>query len=115
MSIQSQIQEVAAQTQATMIVKKQDVNKLITSKDQILTHYPDVFEGIGKFPGPPYSIQLDLSIPPKQTPCHPVPIHLKESFEQEIDKMLKARILKAVHKATPWINSFVLVEGKDKL
>ena len=28
--------------------------------------------------------------------------------------MLRAGILKAVHKATPWINSFVLVEGKDK-
>ena len=74
-----------------------------------------MFEGIGKFPGPPYSIQLDPSIPPNQTPCHPVPIHLKESFKQEIDKMLKAGILKLVHEATPWINSFVLVEGKDKL
>ena len=97
------------------MAKKQHVNKLITSKDQILTHYPDVFEGTGKFPGPPYSIQLDPGIPPKQTPCHPVPIHLKESFKQKIDKMLKAGILKPVHEATPWINSFVLVEGKDKL
>ena len=29
--------------------------------------------------------------------------------------MLKARVLKPIHEATPWINSFVLVEGKDKL
>ena len=29
--------------------------------------------------------------------------------------MLSADILKPVHQATPWINSFVLVEGKDKL
>ena len=28
--------------------------------------------------------------------------------------MLKACIIKPVHDATPWINSFVLVEGKDK-
>ena len=28
--------------------------------------------------------------------------------------MLKAGVLKPVHEATPWINSFVLVEGKDK-
>ena len=74
-----------------------------------------MFEGIGKFPGLPYSIQLDPSIPPKQTPCHPVPIHLKESFKEEIENMLKAGILKPVHEATTWINSFVLVEGKDKL
>ena len=72
-------------TQATTIAKEPGVNKLITSKDQIWTNYPDVFEGIGKFPGPPYSIQLDPSIPPKQTPCCPVSIHLKQSFKQEID------------------------------
>ena len=28
--------------------------------------------------------------------------------------MLKAGVLKLVHEATPWINSFVLVEGEDK-
>ena len=28
--------------------------------------------------------------------------------------MLQAGILKPVHQATPWINSFMLVEGKDK-
>ena len=39
---------------------------------------------------------------------------LKEAFQQEIDKMLKVRVLKPVHEATPWINSFVLVEAKDK-
>ena len=72
-STQSQTQEVAAQTPTTTIVKKPDVNKLITSKEQILTHYLDVFEGIGKFPGPPYSIQLEPSVSPKQTPCHTEP------------------------------------------
>ena len=29
--------------------------------------------------------------------------------------MLKAGIIKPVQETTPWINSFVLVEGKDKL
>ena len=48
-------------------------------------------------------------------PCQLIPVHLKECFKQEIDKMLKAGVLKPVHKATPWINSFVLVEGKYKL
>ena len=92
-------QEMAAQTQVNTIAKKQDVPKLIRNKEQIQTHYPDVFEGIGKFPGPPYSIQLDPSIPPKQTPCCPVPVHLKESFKQEMVKMFK---------------SDVFVEVKDK-
>ena len=44
-----------------------------------------------------------------------MPVHLKEPSKQEIGKMLQAGIIKPVHQATPWINSFILVEGKDKL
>ena len=43
-----------------------------------------------------------------------MPIHLKEAFKKEIDKMLQAGIIKQVKEATPWINSFILIEGKDK-
>ena len=51
-------------------------SKLITSKDQIPTYYSDVFYGIGHFPGPPYHIQVNPSVMPKQTPCRPIPVHL---------------------------------------
>ena len=47
-------------------------------------------------------------------PSKPVPVHLKKSFKKEI-KILQAGVLKPIHQAIPWINSFVLVEGKDKL
>ena len=86
----------------------------MTGKEQILQSYPDYFEGIGCFPGPPYHIQFDTSITPKQTPCRSIQVHVKEAFKQEIDKMLKAGVLKPVHEASAWINSFALVEGKDK-
>ena len=89
--------------------------KFVTSKEMIMQEYPDVFQGIGKFLGPDYHIQLDPSMPPKQKPCRPIPIHLKAQFQQEINKMLQAGVLVPVHEATPWINSFVLVETKDKL
>ena len=79
-----------------------------------MKHYPDVIEGIGKFLGPPYTIHLDSSVQPKQIPCRPVPIHLKEAFKQEVDKMLQAGVLKTITEASPWINNFVLVESKDK-
>ena len=88
MATQSLQQEVSAQAPVSTSVKKQDFSKLITSKEQILAHYPNVFDGIGKFPGHPYSIQLDPSITPKQTPCHPVMVDLKDIFKQEIGKML---------------------------
>ena len=87
--------------------------KLVTIQSQILKEFPDVFEGIGKFPGPPYHMHVDPGVTPKQTPCRPIPIHLKDAFQKEISKMLQAGILVPVTKATPWINSFVLVESRD--
>ena len=90
------------------------VSKLITGKEQILANCSDIFDGIGCFSGPPYHIQVDPNVIPKQTPCQPIPVHLKEAFKKEIDKMLQALVLNPVNQATPWINSFVLVEGKNK-
>ena len=78
-----------------------------------MQEYPDVFEGIGKSPGPPYHIHVDPGVTPKQTPCRPIPIHLKEAFQKEISKMLQAGILVPVTEATLWINSFILIERKD--
>ena len=101
----------APQLRNTMIPKD---NLLVTRKEQIMARFPDIFVGIGKFLGEPYEIQLDPKIPPKQTPCRPIPIHLKEAFKTEIDKMLKAGVLKPVQEATLWINSFVLIEGTNK-
>ena len=95
-------------------VQKQDPVITFTSKEQILSKYLDVFEGIGRFPSLPYHIQVNMNITLKQTPCRPVLIHLKVDFKKEIDKMLQAGVIRPVTEATPWINSFVLVEGKDK-
>ena len=77
----------ARPTQTNMIPED---NRIITTKEQIMTRFPDVFEEIRKFPGKPYEIQLDPNVPPKQTPCRPIPIHLKDAFKGEINKMLKA-------------------------
>ena len=105
----------AHQSKATVRSKKSLPVKIVMKQSNIKKHYANVFEGVGHFPGPPYHIQVDPKIPPKQTPVRPVPVHLKEAFKQELDKMLQAGHLKPVHEATPWINSYVIVEGHDIL
>ena len=101
--------------ESTMSNHKHKVSKLVTSKREIPAAYPDVFDGIGCFLGSPYHIQVDPSVTSKQSPCYSVPVHLKESYKKEIDMMLQSGVLKPVNQATPWTNSFVFVEGKDKL
>ena len=43
--------------------------RLITNKEMILQEFSDVFQVVGKFLGADYHIQIDSSVPPKQTPC----------------------------------------------
>ena len=97
-SIHSSRKEVSTKSTKQVVTvpdQQQLVPKLVTSKDQVLQSYPDVFEGIGSFAGLPYHIQLDQSIASKQTPCKPILVHLKEAFQQEIDKMLNAGVLRS--------------------
>ena len=87
-------QEVSDQRQeppskASMSISRNAVQKLnpsiaITSKEPILSKYPDVFKGISRFPSSPYHKQIDLNITLKQTLSMPVLIHLKEAFKKEI-------------------------------
>ena len=54
---------------STDTVQKLDLNIIITSKEQILSSYPDIFEGIHRFPGQWYHIQVNPNITLKQTTC----------------------------------------------
>ena len=81
--------------------------RIVKLKEQIQEQYPKFFTSIGQFPGEPYHIHVNPSITPKQTPCRPIPLHLKQTFRQEIEKMLATRVIKPVHEATQWINIWV--------
>ena len=72
----------------------QNDDQLVTRQEHIMAQFPDVFQGVGKFPGEPYKIRLDPQVTPKQTLCRPVTVHLKHAFKAEIDKMLEAGVLK---------------------
>ena len=72
--------------------------------------YKDIFKGIGTFPGKPYHINMDPSVPPKHLPCRPVPVHQQDEFKKQLNEMLDAGIIVEVDEATLWINSFVIVE-----
>ena len=80
---------------------------------EVKKKFSDVFNGLGKFPGKPYHINLNPVIPPKQVPCRPVPIHQQEEFKRQLTKMKQAGDLMPVTQSTPWISSYVNVESED--
>ena len=82
------------------------------SKQDILDVYSDVFTGIGKFPGMPYKFQLKENVKPARHAPRKVPIHLQDTFHNEIRNLEKLGILEETKDVTEWVNSFVIVEKK---
>ena len=86
------------------------VMRLPLTKQQILSHYSSCFEGIGLFSGEPYKFRLKPEHKPARHAPRKVPIHLEESFKQEIKSLVELGFLEEVTEHTDWVNSYVIVE-----
>ena len=82
------------------------------TKQDILDTYSDIFTGIGKFPGLPYKFQLKPNAKPARHAPRKVPIHLQDTFHEEIRNLEQLGILEETKDITEWVNSFVIVEKK---
>ena len=82
------------------------------TKQDILDVYSDVFTGIGKFPGLPYKFQLKPNAKPTRHAPRKVPIHLQDTFHEEIRNLEALGILEETKDVTEWVNSFVIMEKK---
>lgn len=84
------------------------------TKDYLLKEYKDVFTGIGLFPGQPYHIQVDESIPPVQHPPRQVPVHIQPAYKKELERLLELGIITEIqNEFTPWVNSTVVTPKAD--
>ena len=89
---------------------KTSVNRLPLMKQDILSQYSGCFEGIGHFPGDPYKFHLKPEHKPARHAPRKVPIHCEAAFKEEIESLVKQRILEEVKEHTDWVNSYVIVE-----
>ena len=108
--------------EATLISSTVDINQttsvltkqLVTSKDDIINYFPDILEGLGKFPGKPYHINVDSNVPPKCLPDRPVPVHQQAAFKQQLNDMIQAGVIVPVTEGTPWIKVMSSLSLKAK-
>ena len=80
------------------------------TKQDILSQYSRCFEGIGCFLRGPIQISPQTRTQPAQHAPRKVPIHLKSAFKEEIESLVKLRILEEVKEHTDWVNSYVIME-----
>ena len=88
------------------------VNRLLLTKQDILSQYSSCFKGIGCFPGDPYKFHLKPEHKHARNAPRKVPIHLESAFKEEIGSLMKLGILEEVKEDTDWVNSYVIV-AKD--
>ena len=66
------------------------------TKEYLLKEYKDVFTGIALFPGQPYHIEVDESIPPVQHLPRQVPVHLQPAYKRELERLTDLGIITEV-------------------
>ena len=88
-------------------------------KEKIEKDYPQLFQGIGLMDGE-ISIKLKSGAIPHVEPVRRVPHSMQEPLKNELDKLVKEKILHKVDISEPieWLNSFICVRkanGKIRL
>ncbi|MEW8560660.1 MAG: RNase H-like domain-containing protein, partial [Candidatus Thiodiazotropha sp.] len=76
------------------------------TREKVLEEYPDMFKGVGLFPGE-CTIHVDPSIPPIVHPPRRVPVALRDKIKQELDRMVEQDIICKVTEPTQWVSSLV--------
>ncbi len=72
--------------------------------------YANVFEGLGKFPGEEYHIELKPNAVPVIHPPRRVPQALQNRLKETLDRLETNKIISKVNKPTDWVQSLVIVE-----
>ena len=98
-------------------VKKEDAfqtpaaTRINTTKD-LMQMYPDQFDKIGSMPGAVRQ-SVNKNIHPHIDAPRKTPIALKDYIKQELDNMVKNKIIRKVTEPTNWVSSLAYSPKKD--
>jgi RNase H-like domain found in reverse transcriptase/Reverse transcriptase (RNA-dependent DNA polymerase)/Integrase zinc binding domain len=92
----------------------QPASPTITSLDQLVAQFPDVFQGLGAIPGT-YKMSIDPKVTPVQHLPRKIPVMLKEEVMLKVEDLARRKIIVKVTEPTPWVSSIVVVKSEKKL
>ena len=98
-------------------VKKEDafqtpVATRINATKDLMQMYPDQFDKIGSMPGA-VRLSVNKNIHPHIDAPRESPTALKDYIEQELDNMVKNKIIRKVTEPTDWVSSLTYSHKKD--
>ena len=82
--------------------------------EEILAAANDVFDKIGCVPGIRVHMKLRPNIPSSVHPPRSVPVAVREGLKQELERLVKLKILTPVKQPTVWVSSMLVVNKPNK-
>jgi hypothetical protein len=86
--------------------------KTISSVQDLVKYYPEMFDKIGKFPTV-QNLQLDPSVPSHIDAPRRTPIALQDKIKQELDNMVAQDVIRKIEEPTEWVSSLTYVTKGD--
>ena len=74
------------------VVINDRAHKIPTTKEYLLKEFADVFQGVGRLPGPPYHIRLKENYIPVQHPLQSVPVRMQSAYKVELERLMQENI-----------------------
>lgn len=86
----------------------------LSSSEQILQKYDDVFKGMGKI-NYQVSLEIDKNVIPVIHKPRRVPVAYRQQLKQQIDELIADGIISKVDTHTDWVSNIVLVRRNGKM
>ena len=81
---------------------------IVLTRDQIFKEYSDVSEGLECMDGP-YHMELDEAVKPVVHPPRKVTVALRDRLKEELDKLVREKVITPFTEPTNWVSCLVLV------
>ena len=82
-------------------------------KAKLMKKFPSIFSGVGLLKGYKVKFFIDETIPPVYQPARPIPFHLRQKMEVELQKMEKDDVIEPHEGPAPWVSNVVLTPMDD--
>ena len=87
---------------------------IVLTRDQILKECSYVFEGL-ECMDRLYHMELDEAVKPVVHPSRKVTVALRDRLKEELDKLVREKVITPFTEPTNWVSSLVLVKKPKKL
>ena len=82
-------------------------------KAKLMKKFPSIFSGVGTLKGYKVRFFIDETVPPVYQPARPIPFHLRQKMEVELQKMEKDDVIEPHEGPAPWVSNVVLTPKDD--